>query len=145
MNASRLRTTGDLMNRSFRLGAAAFALCTMIGLSSAEIEAGLFRKSNDPEDPIARTGRPNEIAPWARPAFGKRDKVYYVGGGAIFSGNWILAGEPRFPHEGTFGLDYAPWYSRVQLRWYHGRRYQDGEGQYEPDHRNNPFSHFWGR
>jgi hypothetical protein len=36
-------------------------------------------------------------------------------------------------------MDYAPSYSLVELFWTHGRRYQGGSGQYEPDRRNWPF------
>jgi hypothetical protein len=89
---------------------------------------------------LRRAGCPNSIAPWARFTYGRRYCGYFVGGGAALYGKRpsLLRGEPRFSHEGTWGVDYNPWYSRVRLQWFHGRRRQDGEGTYEPDHWNNP-------
>ena len=46
--------------------------------------------------------------------------------------------------EGTFGVDYMPWYSQYSQHWYHGQNQQGGEGQYEADHRVNPLDDFWG-
>ena len=99
------------------------------------------------EDPMARAGNPLCVAPWALgvPPWARcfpdsNYKGYYVGGGAALYRHDATAfrGEGRYAHEGTFGVDYAPWYSRVQTRWFHGRKHQGGEGQYEPDGRNNP-------
>ena len=95
---------------------------------------------------LERAGRPDCVAPRARHTYGPKYHGYYVGGGALFYGEPDrLHGEPRYSYEGTFGMDYDPWYSRVRLQWFHGTRYQQGEGQYEPDHKNNPLSHFFGR
>ena len=89
---------------------------------------------------LHRAGYPYCIARWARFTYGDKYCGYYVGGGATFYGNrpGLLRGERRYWHEGTWGMDYAPWYSRVRLQWFHGRRRQDGDGQYEPDGHNNP-------
>ncbi len=98
--------------------------------------AGLFKKwKRPPACPtpwrrLVRAGKPHWISRWARPSNEPGDCGYYVGGGAAFHG------EPAFCHEGTWGWDYTPWYSRVKLGWWHGRRHQGGTGQYEPDRRN---------
>jgi hypothetical protein len=93
-----------------------------------------------PENPMERAGNPLCISPLARCFPGPKYKGYSVGGGAAWYGSPATAirGEGRFVNEGTFGVDYAPWYSRVQMRWFHGRKQQGGEGQYEPDGYNNP-------
>ena len=80
---------------------------------------------------IERAGQPFCISPWAQCSDEKRDFGYYVGGGSA------KRGEIRCWHEGTWGWDYQPKGARVALRWWHGR-HQGGEGQYEPDERNNP-------
>ena len=89
---------------------------------------------------LRRAGCPNIVARWARFSYGPNYCGYFVGGGAAHYGQppTKLRGEPRYPHEGTWGMDYKPWYSRVRLQWFHGKRKQDGDGQYEPDHLNNP-------
>ena len=79
-----------------------------------------------------RAGNPQCIARWARPSYERHGGSYYVGGGRT------VGGEGRYVHEGTWGNDYTPWYTRVGLRWNHGRNYQGGEGQYEPDRYNRP-------
>lgn len=91
---------------------------------------------------VVRPADPRSAAPPARGVFRSHYRGYYVGGGAVFSGSSAncLQGEPRRSDEGTFGMDYAPWYSSVDLHWFHGRRHQGGEGQYESDGKNNPFS-----
>ena len=93
-----------------------------------------------PENPMERAGNPLCISPLARCFPGPNYKGYSVGGGAAWHGTQATAfrGEARCANEGTFGVDYAPWYSRVQTRWFHGRKQQGGEGQYEPDGYNNP-------
>ena len=130
------------------------AVAVAFALSSACVKAGDVPEPpgthwkrffcNTPQEPAeprvepdswerhVRAGHPLCIAPWAQPSFGPRYWGYYVGGGAPFHG------EPRYAAcEGTWGWDYDPWYSRVRLRWWHGR-YQGGEGQYEPNAHNNP-------
>ena len=91
-------------------------------------------------------GCPRFVSPWARQTYGSNYCGYYVGGGAVLPGgrSWFT-GEPRYPHEGTFGMDYDPWWSRVRMQWYHGTRSQGEEGQYEPDRRNFPIGHFFRR
>ena len=93
-----------------------------------------------PENPMERAGNPMCISPLARCFPDPKYKGYSVGGGAAWHGTQATAlrGESRYAIEGTFGVDYAPWYSRVQTRWFHGRKQQGGEGQYEPDGHNNP-------
>ena len=104
------------------------------GLPAAD--AGLFSSDGGWCSPWARherAGNPHCVAPWARTTYGPDYSGYYVGGG-----NPRLGGDERCPCEGTWGVDYSPWWSRVRLNWWHGRRYQGGEGQYEPDERNRP-------
>lgn len=93
-------------------------------------------------DEERRAGYPQSVAAWARPFPDSKYRGYYVGGGAALFGSPPdrMHGEGRRSSEGTFGVDYAPWYSKVGLHWFHGRNQQGGEGQYEPDEKNNPFS-----
>ncbi len=93
-----------------------------------------------PENPMQRAGNPMCVAPWARVFPDSKYKGYHVGGGAALYGSPASAfrGDCRYVNEGTYGVDYAPWYSRVSTQWFHGRKQQGGEGQYEPDGRNNP-------
>lgn len=87
-----------------------------------------------------RAGYPDRVAPYARCTYGRDYCGQYVGGGAATIGRRLsLHSEPRYPDEGTFGIDYAPPWSCVNLMWYHGKKYQGGEGQYQPNRINNPF------
>lgn len=94
-----------------------------------------------PYEDLKRAGKPYRVAPWAHCTYDQNYSAYYVGGGAALSHDepTHFRGERRYPDEGTFGVDYDPWYSRVRLQWFHGRRSQGGEGQYEPDRHNFPF------
>jgi hypothetical protein len=93
-----------------------------------------------------RTGYFDCVAPYARCGYGKCYAGYYVGGGSVCGGNlFCKGGEPRYCHEGTFGMDYSPFYSKVALLWSHGKRYQGGEGQYEQNRVNNGFPNFFRR
>ena len=96
--------------------------------------------SKAPCDRHAQSGYGLCVAPWARLTYGPKYKSYYVGGSARPRA-WDprVAPEPRYPWEGTWGTDYAPRLTGVELWWTHGRLDQDGGGQYEPDHRNRPF------
>jgi hypothetical protein len=80
-------------------------------------------------DPEERTGHPQEIAPWAVPSDTGKYIGYEVGGGAVCHGDGPTC------HDGTWGWDYLgcclP--SKIILGWFHGRKYQDGIGSYEPD------------
>ncbi len=88
----------------------------------------------------ARAGHPQCISPLADWSNTVHYWGYYVGGGNPFT-RGPLAGDHRHIRcEGTWGWDYVPFYSRVRLRWWHGRRYQDGEGQYEANGVVEPFS-----
>lgn len=93
---------------------------------------------------FVRPGCPHRVSRFAKVFPTYRYSGYYVGGGAALRvrgfGPTLLKGEPRRASEGTFGLDYTPPWSRVRLRWFHGARYQDGEGQYEQDKKNRPLS-----
>lgn len=92
-----------------------------------------------------RAGDPDRIARWAESGYSPIYSGYEVGGGAALYGSppTKLRGECRYDDEGTFGVDYDPPWSRVRLQWFHGARYQDGQGQYEPDRRNNPLRKFF--
>jgi hypothetical protein len=98
------------------------------------------------ENPAARAGYPRRVAPWATTWPGSRTRGHYVGGGAPLFGfpATTFRGEGRHSSEGTFGVDYMPWYSHYNLHWYHGNNQQGGEGQYEADHRVNPLDDFLG-
>jgi len=91
-------------------------------------------------DRHARAGNPLEVARWAKFAYGHKYRSYYVGGSQTpLNYTLRVAQHPRMIDQGTWGTDYAPPWSRVQLNWTHGQVYQDGGGQYEPDHKNLPF------
>ncbi len=94
----------------------------------------------------AQSGYGLWVAPWAVPTGGPDYKSYYVGGSKL-PWRWARKArpEPRFPWEGTWGTDYVPALTRVELWWTHGRLDQDGGGQYEPDHRNRPFGLKYGK
>lgn len=116
------------MSGSSRMIAAVLAGSWIAGLSA-------LSHAVRAETPLMRTGQPYCVAPWAD--YGVHEKYcgYYVGGGARQH-----QGEGRYLHEGTWGVDYLPWrHSRISLNWWHGRKYQDGGGQYEPDAKVNPF------
>ena len=85
---------------------------------------------------LQRAGNPHCYAPWARCQDDRRYIGYFTGGGAAFGG------DRRCPHEGTWGWDYRMPWAKVNLGWFHGRRYQGGEGQYNPDTKNNPGEDF---
>ncbi|MCA9071608.1 MAG: hypothetical protein KDA84_21930 [Planctomycetaceae bacterium] len=88
----------------------------------------------------ARAGHPQCISPIADWSNTSRYWGYNVGGGNAWKFG-PLAGERRYTQcEGTWGWDYVPWWSNVRLRWWHGRRYQDGEGQYQANSKVEPFS-----
>ena len=94
------------------------------------------------EAQLNRAGNPQRFSFLARCPDDRNYTGYYVGGGAAFKGSGSLGGEEPYAQEGTWGWDYAPWYSRVKLGWFHGRRYQGGEGQYNPDVKNDPLEDF---
>jgi hypothetical protein len=87
-------------------------------------------------DRFARAGCPQRIAPWARLTYGHKYTAYNVGGAK--TPGILFAGQPLYRDEGTFGVDYDPWYTRVALRRAGGLLYQGGTGQYEPDRKNWP-------
>lgn len=93
-----------------------------------------------------RAGNPQCLAQVTESFPSEMYQGYYTGGGAAFSGTraTLCRGENRFCDEGTFGVDYVSPLSRVRLHWFHGRKFQAGEGQYEADRRNNPFANLAG-
>ena len=115
---------------------------SILMFSRAQIVAGDSQVAHHsvPENGMERAGNPRCISPLAKCFPDMKYKGFYVGGGAAWyhTKSTAFRGESRMPHEGTFGVDYAPWYSRVQQRWFHGRKQQGGEGQYESDAYNNP-------
>ena len=94
------------------------------------------------EQRFAQAGHPHCISPLADWSNTSKYWGYYVGGGNPFRfGGKRLAAEHRYTRcEGTWGWDYVPWYSSVRLGWWHGRKYQDGEGQYKATAPVEPFS-----
>ena len=80
-----------------------------------------FHDRNACECDYERAGQPRKIAWWAKCSPTRKYKGYYVGGGAPLYAEQAncIKGERRYFDEGTFGLDYDPWYSRVRLQWYH--------------------------
>jgi len=99
-----------------------------------------FTYYGPPCDRHARSGYGLTVAPWARWTYDCNYLSYYVGGSAR-PRTWEprVRPEPRYPWEGVWGTDYSPCLTATELWWTHGRLYQDGSGQYEPDRRNVPF------
>lgn len=87
---------------------------------------------------LCRAGCPHLIAPWAACKDDWHYDGYYVGGGAA----WGCRDTRDRLKEGTWGWDYAPPWSIVKLDWFHWRRHQAGEGQYNPDVNSNPLDDF---
>jgi hypothetical protein len=102
------------MNRFFL---SLLALAGAAGLSAAQ--------SHD------HSGDTEHTAWYARSSDTARYVGYYVGGGAASR----LHGEDRRVQDGTWGWDYHGFClpSRVMLDWFHGRRYQGGQGAYRTD------------
>jgi len=102
------------------------ALLTLLALA-------IRAKPNPPdtEDDYLRAGRPFEISRFARPADIGRSIGYYVGGGAL---NRHRA-DPASTIDGTWGFDFTGgiFRRRVDLGWWHGRRFQAGSGAYKTD------------
>ncbi|MFM7056605.1 MAG: hypothetical protein ACKO2P_06745 [Planctomycetota bacterium] len=119
-----------------------FAACTANPAVAGDPQRASRKPAVACPDDERRAGYPHSIAHWAKPFPGGHYRGYYVGGGAALfdSPPDHIHGENRRRDEGTFGVDYAPWYSTVRLHWFHGRNHQGGEGQYESDEKNNPFS-----
>jgi hypothetical protein len=76
-----------------------------------------------------RAGCAMLVRPHAIPSNTRFYGGYAVGGGAAVRGDQPLASE------GTFGWDYfgMTFAKRIDLNWWHGRRYQGGTGQYQAD------------
>lgn len=95
-----------------------------------------FLELKNHDDP-SRVGYPDQLSRHSLTQEEENNVGYLVGGGApkLFSHRWAKKEEPR-DDEGTWGWDYAGrWFpSRVGLSWWHGRRFQSGEGAYKVDH-----------
>lgn len=91
-----------------------------------------------------RAGCPLATSKRATTTYDSNYQGYYVGGG-VPNGRRHMRGEPRYLDEGIWGMDYAPLFSRVASSWSHGRLFQGGIGQYEPDRKNRPFGQTFGK
>lgn len=82
------------------------------------------------QDP-RRAGFPDEVSAHAKPSDTGRYYGYQGGGGSWFR----RRGDAPTPEEGTWGWDYGGlrFSSFNALTWWHGRRYQGGEGAYRID------------
>jgi hypothetical protein len=82
-----------------------------------------------PEHSHERAGYGGKLSCITQPTDTPAYVGYYVGGGAV------CCGEPRCLDEGTWGWDYQGCLlpRRIILQWWHGRHYQGGSGQYQPD------------
>jgi len=76
-------------------------------------------------------GDPEHTAWYARPSDTGRYGGYFVGGGKPFH----MMGQNRNTGDGTWGWDYHGfcWPSHIILDWFHGARYQGGQGAYQTD------------
>ena len=88
----------------------------------------------DPADSAcdqARAGNPRESPRFAMPSDTGRYIGYWVGGGCAMPHK----AEPPTCYEGTWGWDFTGgWFQRrVELGWWHGRRYQGGVGAYKTE------------
>ncbi|GIW92765.1 MAG: hypothetical protein KatS3mg110_0806 [Pirellulaceae bacterium] len=80
-------------------------------------------------DPFLRSGCPQSVRRFAVPS-----ALYNQYSGAWVGGSVPLLGEARFPHEGTWGVDYDGLLRKpVWLHWTHGRRYQGGIEGYQTE------------
>ena len=116
----------------WRCGAVALTCAALTVATACGQDLGIPDRPRAISGSFDRAGNPQCVARWAKPSGERHSVGYYVGG------SQAVGGEGRYLHQGTWGNDYAPWYTRVALRWDHGRSYQDGGGQYEPDRRNKP-------
>jgi len=129
--------TPRLLPRSAALALLALA-CT--GLTPLAGIAADGPAASCPKQTCPHSGGAAEVARWATDTYSGPYRGHYIGGGSVrHAGQRRCAGEARCYDEGTFGVDYDPWWSRVGLYWTHGRRYQSGHGQYDTDRRNNGF------
>lgn len=122
----KLRITPRLVGCALFLSGA-----LLTSAASAQAPAASYQLRS-PGGDFYRAGNPQCVSRWAQPSREMFQGSYYVGGSRA------VGGQGRYASEGTWGSDYAPWYTRVSLNWTHGRRYGDGGGQYEPDRRNQP-------
>lgn len=74
---------------------------------------------------------PPEVHKWAIPSINHKYFGYWVGGGALSR----KRGDMPAVDEGTWGWDFKGGLirRRVDLLWWHGRRYQGGTGAYKTD------------
>jgi hypothetical protein len=71
------------------------------------------------------------VAWWAQPSNTPAYVGDYLGGGCPCP----RRGDGRQVQEGTWGWDWSGWciHRKVELLWWHGRRYQGGTGAYKTD------------
>jgi hypothetical protein len=79
----------------------------------------------------ARAGYPRQVSCFAFPSDTGRYIGYWIGGGCANAHK----AEPPHVDEGTWGWDFTGglFRRRVDLGWWHGRRYQGGTGAYKTD------------
>ena len=82
-----------------------------------------------PAESRERAGNPEQVSDCAGPSDTGSYIGYAVGGGAA------CGGDGPSVDDGTWGWDYQGWCwpSKVILGWWHGERYQGGEGAYKTD------------
>lgn len=106
-------------------------ICLGMGLGSLTWSGNAAVLVSAQESEEHRTGRPFDVAPWAMPSNTHSYLGYLVGGGCSHR----RKGDGPTAEEGTWGWDYRGWLlpRRVNLGWWHGRRYQGGSGAYKTD------------
>ena len=111
-----------------------FACALLLGASQALAEGTPHPPFTPAQQRMCRAGCANQIAPWARYTYNERYWGQYLGGSVP------VCGGERCVHEGTWGVNYSPRYSKIRLNWSQGARHQDGGGQYQPDGKVSPIS-----
>jgi hypothetical protein len=118
---------------------AMMVMCETRNVAAGDYAATEASAGDQFEQRRRRAGCPDLVARCASSTYGRCYCGLYVGGGAATIRRLSFHAEPPYRDEGTFGMDYSPPWSCVNLMWYHGRKYQGGEGQYQPTRCNNPF------
>ncbi len=101
-------------------------------LVAAALQAGATAplRAECPEDPHARAGYPQQVAPRARVSNTPAYDGYYVGGSSPIRGDG-----PCLPAEGVWGWDYfgSLYQRRVDLGWLHDRHAAKPAPAYKTD------------
>jgi hypothetical protein len=105
-----------------------------VGIAVASATSLPLASRADPTDgpcDQARAGNPREVSHFAMPSDTGRYIGYWIGGGCAVRHK---ADCPNID-EGTWGWDYTGGFfqRRVDLGWWHGRRYQGGVGAYKTE------------